>query len=154
MPRKDQGWVTFQTSEEERQILEEICQLSQRSKTEVLRELVRGLRQAGSIEAASMPQAGGAAVESAPSSRSSAPPPAEPGHVPKRSLKVSSRNILKGRVKQVVTGSVNSEVVLEVLAPIELTAVITTASAEELGLTQGAEAYAVIKSSDVVIAME
>ena len=43
MPRKDQGWVTFQTSEEERKILEEFCQNSQRTKTEILRELVRGL---------------------------------------------------------------------------------------------------------------
>jgi hypothetical protein len=45
MPRKDQGWVTFQTSEEERKILEEFCQNSQRTKTEILRELVRGLKQ-------------------------------------------------------------------------------------------------------------
>ncbi|MFN6035653.1 MAG: transporter, partial [Dolichospermum sp.] len=44
MPRKSQGWVTFQISEEERQILEEFCQNSQRTKTEILRELVRGLR--------------------------------------------------------------------------------------------------------------
>ena len=43
MPRKEQGWVTFQTSEEERKLLDEFCQLSQRTKTEILRELVRGL---------------------------------------------------------------------------------------------------------------
>ncbi|MFM6278544.1 MAG: transporter, partial [Dolichospermum sp.] len=28
MPRKSQGWVTFQISEEERQILEEFCENS------------------------------------------------------------------------------------------------------------------------------
>ncbi len=30
MPRKEQGWVTFQTSEDERKILEEFCEQSQR----------------------------------------------------------------------------------------------------------------------------
>jgi hypothetical protein len=43
MPRKEQGWVTFQTSEEERKILEEFCEQFHRSKTEILRELVRSL---------------------------------------------------------------------------------------------------------------
>ena len=46
MPRKDQGWITFQTSEEERQLLEGICHQSQRTKTEVLREMLRGLKEA------------------------------------------------------------------------------------------------------------
>lgn len=57
MPRKDQGWVTFQTSEEERKILEEFCQNSQRTKTEILRELVRGLKQysAPSISSSTSP---------------------------------------------------------------------------------------------------
>ncbi|BAZ09124.1 Molybdenum-pterin binding protein [Calothrix sp. NIES-4071] len=43
MPRKEQGWITFQTLEEERELLEEYCQQSQRTKTEILRELVRNL---------------------------------------------------------------------------------------------------------------
>ncbi|MFM7427121.1 MAG: transporter, partial [Elainella sp.] len=34
MPRKAQGWITFQSSEEERQILEQVCQQTQRTKTE------------------------------------------------------------------------------------------------------------------------
>jgi hypothetical protein len=34
IPRKQQGWITFQSSEEERKILEEYCQQSQRTKTE------------------------------------------------------------------------------------------------------------------------
>ena len=45
MPKKEQGSVTFQTSEEERKILQEFCGKSQRTKTEILRELVRGLNQ-------------------------------------------------------------------------------------------------------------
>lgn len=43
MPIKKQGWITFQSSEDERNLLEQYCQESQRSKTEVLRELVRSL---------------------------------------------------------------------------------------------------------------
>jgi len=144
MPRKDQGWVTFQTSEEERKILEEFCQSSQRTKTEILRELVRGLKQ-----------------YSAPSiSLSTSPEPAETKHHEweivnhKKALKVSSRNVLKGVVKRVTTGSVNTEVTLEIVHKVELTSMITRVSAEELELFEGTEAYAVIKSNDIVIAKD
>ncbi|WP_442944303.1 hypothetical protein [Nostoc sp.] len=43
MPRKDQGWITFQSSREELQLLEQYCQRFQRTKTDVLRSLVRTL---------------------------------------------------------------------------------------------------------------
>jgi hypothetical protein len=43
VPRKDQGWITFQLPEAERQLLESYCDRMQRSKTDVLRELVRNL---------------------------------------------------------------------------------------------------------------
>ncbi|MGF1936992.1 MAG: molybdopterin-binding protein [Nostoc sp. ChiQUE02] len=147
MPRKEQGWVTFQTSEDERKILEEFCEQSQRTKTEILRELVRSLNQ-----------------------HSSAPisPPTQQeeqedtytqkvdieSSIQKKSLKVSSRNILKGVIKRVVYGAVNSEVTLEIIHKVELTSIITRASAEELELSEGKEAYAVIKSNDIVIARE
>jgi molybdopterin-binding protein len=145
MPRKDQGWITFQTSEEERRILEEICQVSQRTKTEILRELVRRLGQDSLEERSSPPQ---------PEQPASSNPASEVFLPPKKPLKVSSRNVLKGRIKRVVTGSVNSEVTLEIIQKVELVSIITKTSAEELGLSAGKEAYAVIKSSDVVIAME
>ncbi|MEH2261329.1 TOBE domain-containing protein [Nostoc sp.] len=143
MPKKEQGWVTFQTSEEERKILEEFCGQSQRTKTEILRELVRGLNQH--------------------SSPSNSLPTEEPLYTQnpeieistqKKSLKVSSRNILKGVVKRVVTGAVNSEVTLEIIHRVELTSIITRVSVEELDLSEGKEAYAVIKSNDIVIARE
>lgn len=139
MPRKDQGWITFQTSEAERQLLEEVCQHSQRSKTEVLRELLRSLQQA------TPPTAIPTAAPDAPSDRSASL---------RRPLRVSSRNVLQGRVKRIVTGSVNSEVTLEIMHTVELTSIITKTSVEDLGLAEGQEAYAVIKSSDIVIAME
>jgi hypothetical protein len=45
MPRKQQGWITFQASPEERVLLEQYCHQAQRTKTEVLRELIRSLQQ-------------------------------------------------------------------------------------------------------------
>ncbi|MFM7424139.1 MAG: molybdopterin-binding protein [Elainella sp.] len=69
-------------------------------------------------------------------------------------MKVSARNSLKGTVKSVVTGAVNDEVVVEVAPGVEVTAIITKASVESLGLVAGKEVYAVIKSSDVMIAVD
>lgn len=43
MPRKNQGWVTFQCSLKEMQLLQHYCQQSQRTKTDVLRSLIRSL---------------------------------------------------------------------------------------------------------------
>lgn len=160
MPRKDQGWITFQTSEEERQLLEEICQMSQRTKTEVLRELLRGLRYATPAHTEpSEPIKLNQDKSPEPSlEKSTANPPqvSSPADVPHppRPFKVSSRNVLKGRIKQITKGSVNTEVTLEILHPVELTSIITTTSAEALELAKGKDAYAVIKSNDVVIAME
>lgn len=69
-------------------------------------------------------------------------------------MKISARNALKGTVKAIEVGSVNTEVVLEVAPGVGITAIITKASAENLGLSIGKEAYAVIKSSDVMVAID
>lgn len=69
-------------------------------------------------------------------------------------MKVSARNALKGTVKSVITGAVNDEVTIEVAPGVEVTAIITKSSAENLGLTVGKEVYAVIKSSDVMIGVD
>ncbi|MFN6481488.1 MULTISPECIES: molybdopterin-binding protein [unclassified Nostoc] len=147
MPRKEQGWVTFQTSEEERKILEEFCDQSQRTKTEILRELVRGLNQHSS-PSNSLPT-----INTEEEDIYTQMPEIEIS-IQKKPLKVSSRNILKGVVKRVVTGAVNSEVTLEIVHKVELTSIITRVSVEELDLSEGKEAYAVIKSNDIVIARE
>ena len=146
MPRKQQGWITFQSSEEERQILEQHCQQSQRTKTEVLREMVRGLNsQVSSLSELPIQQREdsdmteielfGRKLEA-------------------KAMKISARNIFKGTVKQIVTGAVNTEVILEIAPGVEITSIITRASAEQLGLAEGKEAYAVIKSSNVLIAVD
>lgn len=69
-------------------------------------------------------------------------------------VKVSSRNVLKGVVTKIVNGPVNSEVTLEIVHKVQLTSVITKVSSEELELAVGGEAYAVIKSTDIVIAKD
>lgn len=69
-------------------------------------------------------------------------------------MKISARNALKGIVKSIATGAVNDEVVVEVAPGVEVTAIITKASAEGLGLAIGKEVYTVVKASDVMIAVD
>lgn len=63
---------------------------------------------------------------------------------------ISTRNQLKGKISAVQEGAVNSEIAISIGAH-PLTAIITRASAERLGLKAGVEAYALIKASDVMI---
>jgi len=69
-------------------------------------------------------------------------------------MKISARNVLKGKVVKVTPGAVNSEVILELPGGTLITAIITKESVETLGLKVGKEAYAVIKASNVMIAIE
>jgi molybdopterin-binding protein len=69
-------------------------------------------------------------------------------------MEISARNALKGTVKAVEIGAVNTEVVLEIAPGVEITAIITKASAERLGLSVGKAAYAVVKASDVIVAID
>jgi len=69
-------------------------------------------------------------------------------------MKISARNTLKATVKKVLPGAVNTEVTLEIAPGFEVVAIITKASAENLELAEGKEAYAVIKSSDVMVAVD
>jgi molybdopterin-binding protein len=69
-------------------------------------------------------------------------------------MQISARNALKGVIKHVEVGAVNSEVTLEIAPGVEITAIITKPSIEKLALTVGKTAYAVIKSSDVMVAID
>ncbi len=69
-------------------------------------------------------------------------------------MKISARNTLKGTVKKVEHGAVNSEVTLELPGGTEVVSIITKDSAERLNLAEGREVYAVIKASDVMIATD
>lgn len=66
-------------------------------------------------------------------------------------MKLSARNTLKGTVKDVKAGTVNTEVVVQLAGDEEIVSMITKESAEKLGLKPGKEVYAVIKASNVII---
>jgi molybdopterin-binding protein len=69
-------------------------------------------------------------------------------------MRLSARNVLKGKVKSVTHGAVNSEVIVELPGGAEVVSIITKRSAEVLGLAAGGEAYAVIKATSVMIAVD
>ena len=69
-------------------------------------------------------------------------------------MKLSARNILKGKVVKISKGAVNSEIILELPGGTQIVSIITNTSVESLELTKGKEAYAVIKASNVMVAVE
>jgi molybdopterin-binding protein len=69
-------------------------------------------------------------------------------------MKLSARNVLKGKVVRVTKGAVNSVVVLEIGSGIRLTSVVTGEAVRELGLAKGKEAYAIIKAPNVMLGVD
>ncbi|MBW4604763.1 MAG: molybdopterin-binding protein [Calothrix sp. FI2-JRJ7] len=69
-------------------------------------------------------------------------------------MRISARNTLKAKVKKIIPGSVNSEVILEISEGVEVTAIITKDAVQSLNLTEGTDAYAVVKSTDVMVAVD
>jgi molybdopterin-binding protein len=72
----------------------------------------------------------------------------------KTKMKISARNVLLGKVTKIVTGAVNAEVALELPGGTRITSIITNESVKTLGLKEGREAYAVVKASEVMIAVD
>ena len=66
-------------------------------------------------------------------------------------MKLSARNQIPGTIKDVRPGATTSHVTIEISPTVLITASITNESVEELGLKAGQKAFAVIKSSDVMI---
>jgi molybdopterin-binding protein len=69
-------------------------------------------------------------------------------------MKLSARNVLRGKVKRITHGAVNSEVIVELPGGTEIVSIITKSSAENLGLANGKDVYAVVKASNVMIAVD
>ena len=69
-------------------------------------------------------------------------------------MRLSARNVLKGRVKSITMGAVNAEVCIEIAPGVVVTSIITKASVENLGLREGGAAYAVIKASSVMVGVD
>ena len=69
-------------------------------------------------------------------------------------MKLSARNILKGKVVKITKGAVNSEVTLQLAGGEQIVSIITNTSAENLKLKVGSEAYAIIKASNVMMGVD
>jgi len=67
------------------------------------------------------------------------------------SMKVSARNTFAGTVTNITKGAVNAEVTLSLKGGVPLIAVVTNGAIDNLGLKAGAEAYAIVKASSVII---
>ena len=70
------------------------------------------------------------------------------------SMKTSARNHFAGTVTRVVHGAVNDEVEIEVRPGLRIVATVTHESAEGLGLAVGAQAFALVKASSIVVVTE
>jgi molybdopterin-binding protein len=69
-------------------------------------------------------------------------------------MKLSARNLLKGKVVKITMGAVNAEVELDLGNNQIIVSIITISSVKRLGLELGKEAYAMIKASSVMIATD
>jgi len=67
-------------------------------------------------------------------------------------MKLSARNQLKGRVVEIRRGATTAHVRIDIGNGVIITASITNEAVDDLGLSVGDEAIAVIKASDVMVA--
>lgn len=68
-------------------------------------------------------------------------------------MKISARNLLKGRVVEVTKGATTSHVRIDIGGAV-VTASITNQAVDDLKLEVGKQAYAVVKASDVMVAVD
>ena len=66
-------------------------------------------------------------------------------------MEISARNQLKGKITNIEKGTVMANVKIEVTEPNVITAIITKESVEKLGLKEGDDVSAIIKSTEVII---
>ncbi|MEN4013707.1 MAG: molybdopterin-binding protein [Chloroflexota bacterium] len=69
-------------------------------------------------------------------------------------MKTSARNVFQGVVKKIVRGAVNAEVTLQLPGGMEIVAIITITSLDDLKLKEGSPASAIIKASNVLLAVD
>ena len=66
-------------------------------------------------------------------------------------MQLSARNQLNGKITNVEKGAVMANIKIEISEPNTITAVITKESAEKLGLAEGDDVCAIIKSTEVIV---
>ncbi len=69
-------------------------------------------------------------------------------------MKLSARNSLKGTVKKVILGAVNSEVIIELTGGDQITSIVTNDAVKALAIAEGKPAYAIIKASNVMLGVD
>ena len=69
-------------------------------------------------------------------------------------MKISARNLLKGKVVSIESGSVNAIVHLDIGGGNVISSTISLEAVKELGLAVGKEAYAIIKATSVMVGVE
>lgn len=69
-------------------------------------------------------------------------------------MKISARNQLQGKIIKITPGSVNSEIIIELPGGIQIVSIITKTAAESLDLAVNKPVYAVIKASNVMVAVD
>ncbi|MEI6055658.1 MAG: TOBE domain-containing protein [Lentisphaerota bacterium] len=69
-------------------------------------------------------------------------------------MKISARNVFKGKIVKITDGAINSEVIIEIAGGTKIASVITKESVKNLNLQVGKEAYSIIKASNVLIAID
>jgi molybdopterin-binding protein len=69
-------------------------------------------------------------------------------------MRLSARNVLKGKIVKIVKGAVNAEVIIELPGGEKLVSIITNTSVESLELKEGKAAYAIIKASNIMVGVD
>ncbi|MCZ3379674.1 TOBE domain-containing protein [Rhizobium sp. AG207R] len=69
-------------------------------------------------------------------------------------MKISARNRLKGKIVEITKGATTAHVRIDIGNGSIVTSSITNEAVDELSLTVGSSAYAVIKASDVMVAVD
>ena len=69
-------------------------------------------------------------------------------------MKLSARNQLKGKIVEVVKGATTSHVRIDIGGGAIVTASITNEAVDELKLAKGQAATAIVKASDVMVAVD
>ena len=69
-------------------------------------------------------------------------------------MKISARNVLEGKVVSVEKGQTTAHVRIDIGNGKVITASVTNQAVDDLGLQSGQQAYAVVKASSVMIAVD
>jgi molybdopterin-binding protein len=69
-------------------------------------------------------------------------------------MKLSARNVLSGKVVEIERGSVNAVVKVDIGGGKVISSMITLDALKDLGVSEGSDVFAIIKSSNVIIGVE